>query len=91
MRLIVNEYGTGSRLGKRGTEKGEGEGENTTHCTRSILEGYPLSVSDGFVQKVNKRVGVAVSEPEADRGPRAGSPLGVVDATGQRFNLRIVA
>jgi hypothetical protein len=32
----------------------------------------------GFAQKVNKRIGVAVSEPEAV-------------ATGRRFNLRIVA
>jgi len=45
----------------------------------------------GFAQKVNKQVGVAVSEPEAGRGPHAGSPPGVVVATGQRFNLRIVA
>ena len=47
--------------------------------------------ANGFAQKVNKRVGVAVSEPEAGRGPHAGSPRGVVVATGRRFNLRIVA
>ena len=28
--------------------------------------------------------GTQVSEPRADRGPQAGSPLGVVDATGPR-------
>ena len=28
-------------------------------------------------------------EPRADRGPRAGSPLGVVDATGSRGNITI--
>jgi len=28
------------------------------------------------------KVAVRVSEPRADRGPQAGSPLGVVDATG---------
>jgi hypothetical protein len=50
-----------------------------------------VNVTNGFAQKVNKRIGVAVSEPEAGRGPHAGSPRGVVVATGQKFNLRIVA
>jgi ketosteroid isomerase-like protein len=30
--------------------------------------------------------GATLSEPEADRGPQAGSPLGVVDATGQALD-----
>jgi len=30
-----------------------------------------------------------VSEPRADRGPQAGSPLGVVDATGSYAQLTI--
>ena len=32
-----------------------------------------------------------VSEPGADRGPQAGSPLGVVDATGSRIYLEIIS
>ena len=31
-----------------------------------------------------------VTEPRADRGPQAGSPLGVVDATGSRVSSRVV-
>ena len=30
-----------------------------------------------------------VSEPGADRGPRAGSPRGVVDAMDHKFELRL--
>ena len=38
------------------------------------------------------RRGVAVvSEPGADRGPRAGSPRGVVDATGSKGSLSMKA
>ncbi|HUS11200.1 MAG TPA: hypothetical protein VMZ30_12110, partial [Pyrinomonadaceae bacterium] len=33
--------------------------------------------------------GAAVSEPRADRGPRAGSPRGVVVATGQMFTSKL--
>ena len=32
-----------------------------------------------------------VSEPGADRGPQAGSPLGVADATGSRIYLEIIS
>jgi len=35
-----------------------------------------------FQDAIDERVAQIVSEPEADRGPRAGSPRGVVDATG---------
>jgi hypothetical protein len=47
-------------------------------------------MTNGFAQKVFSVVSEAnvytKSEPGADRGPRAGSPRGVVDATGHRGN-----
>ena len=38
-----------------------------------------------FAQKVERGVREAVSEPEANWGPQAGSPLGVGVATGSRL------
>ncbi|HYJ87692.1 MAG TPA: energy transducer TonB [Pyrinomonadaceae bacterium] len=53
---------------------------------RTLRFNLPL----GEAQKVNQPVRVAVSEPEADRGPRAGSPRGVVEATGSISRLMTV-
>jgi hypothetical protein len=44
----------------------------------SLFFAHAVQRQADFVQKINEQVGVAVSEPEAV-------------ATGQRFNLRIVA
>jgi len=46
----------------------------------------PLLRSEGaermWAERDKPSAGVLVSEPGADRGPHAGSPRGVVDATG---------
>src|SRR5947209_4067888 len=48
----------------------------------STATGSPSTSRVVTVFRVPTLVGSFVSEPRADRGPQAGSPLGVVDATG---------
>jgi len=48
---------------------------------RALLQRLPLTAP---LKRVTE---LSVSEPRADRGPRAGSPRGVVDATGSSENL----
>jgi two-component system chemotaxis response regulator CheB len=40
----------------------------------------------GLAQRANERACAVVSEPRADRGPRTGSPRGMVEATGPELN-----
>ena len=44
---------------------------------------FPIYLFRGFVRRILSEA--VVSEPVADRGPRAGSPRGVVDATGSKI------
>src|SRR6266705_2324688 len=46
----------------------------------------PGAVATGSEAQVARAV-AAITEPEADRGPRAGSPRGVVDATGSEAQV----
>ncbi len=41
-----------------------------------------------FPKRAEVLLGMMLSVPGADRGPRAGSPRGVVDATGSQFTAR---
>ena len=59
-------------------------------CSKNIAPALPSGISVNFSEinlsarssKYSISVASILSEPGADRGPRAGSPLGVVDATG---------